>query len=53
VVAWTNREPTISRVKVYAKGIIQIAGIDGLDAKKITKLVRWLSDEISGEEILE
>jgi hypothetical protein len=46
IVDWAKRPPAKSRVKVFLKRLISIAGIGGLTADTIPPLLDWLSREI-------
>lgn len=48
VVDWTMRPSARSRVKVYLKRLITVAGVEGLTNEQGQLLLEWLSREIKG-----
>ena len=46
VVDWAKRPPAQSRVKVYLKRLLAVAGVEGLTIEQGQPLLEWLSREI-------
>jgi len=50
VVDWAKRPSAQSRVKVYLKRLLAIAGVEGLTIDKWQPLLKWLIREIEGRD---
>ena len=48
VVDWAKRPSAQSRVKVYLKRLLAVAGVEGLGINKWQPLLKWLMQEIEG-----